>query len=250
MLYLDSEGDPEMHLRVSDHLGLCPDCAEWFARRGRFEQALAERLAETAEPELWDRVLARAGVTPPARSRRRGIILGGVLAAALVVLASLIIAPALRRPTLAELPRLTADCHARHLRGISQIEFLSGDDLAVERYIRRQVGFPVHCPPRKDVGFTVEGGGVCRWAPEPMAYIVGRVEQTSVSIFLLDRAKLDTFPHDRDRLARGRGRYRGRQSGYHTVSGVTAENVVVVVGTAPPEVVEKILNAYDSSPEG
>ena len=46
MLYLDSEGDPELHFRISDHLAMCPECAEWFAKQQRFEQAVNERLAE------------------------------------------------------------------------------------------------------------------------------------------------------------------------------------------------------------
>jgi hypothetical protein len=104
----------------------------------------------------------------------------------------------------------------------------------------------VRCPPRQDAGFAVEGAGICHWAPKPVVYLVGRVEQTSVSIFVLDRASLDTFPEDRDRLARGGGRYRRRDGDYQLVSGVTADTVVVVVGTAPPEALEKLLNAYGS----
>ena len=41
MLYVDSEGDAELHFRISDHLGMCSACAEWFAGQQRFEQALA-----------------------------------------------------------------------------------------------------------------------------------------------------------------------------------------------------------------
>ncbi len=248
MLYVDSEGDPELHLRLSDHLAGCPACAEWLTRQQRFEEALAHRLAEPEDPRLWGRVLTGAGVTRPVRSRL--LLPGGSLAAALVLLAALLAWSRFRQPAPAELPRLTTDCHERHLRGVSQVEFLSQDDQAIERYIRRQVPFPVHWPPRKEVGFVVEGAGVCRWAPEPMVYFVGRVERTSVSIFVLDRATLDTFPHDRDRLAGGGGRCRRREGGYQTVSGLTDDNVVVVVGTAPPDVLEKVLNAYASSREG
>lgn len=248
MLYLDSEGDPEMHLQVSDHLGMCPACAEWFARQQRFEQALAERLAAPpcpGTPELWDRVLTGAGVGPRA-SRRRWLALGGILAAALLL--GMAVGLRARRdshptPSAEELPRLTVDCHERHLRGLSQVEFRSGDVRAVERYVRHQVSFPVRCPPPGGGTFAVEGAGVCRWAPSPMAYFVGRVEQTSVSVFVLDRACLDTFPQDRARLTRGGGRYRCRQGGYQMVSGVTADTVVVIVGTAPAETLDKLLDA-------
>jgi anti-sigma factor RsiW len=62
MLYLDSEGDASLHSRVSEHLGVCPACAAWFARQQRFEQALTEHLAAgRPSPQLWHRVLARAG---------------------------------------------------------------------------------------------------------------------------------------------------------------------------------------------
>lgn len=249
MLYVDSEGDPELHLRISDHVSACPDCAEWLTRQQRCEEAITERLGEPEDPRLWERVLTRAGVTQPVRSRRP-LILGGILVAALVLLAVIVGWPRPPKPPAVELARLTTDCHERHLRGVSQVEFRSQDDHAIDRYIRRQVPFPVRCPPGKDAGFVVEGTGVCRWTPQPMVYFVGRVEETSVSVFVLDRATLDVFTRDRDRLAQGGGRCRARQAGYQTVSCVTAENVVVVVGTALPEVLEKILNAYGGPPAG
>lgn len=258
MLYLDSEGDAELHFRISDHLGMCPDCAEWFAKQERLERLLADRLkCDEANDELWGRVLQRTGLVPTRRPggwRKTVWSLAGavaVLGLAFIAATLLLTRPA-AEPVVAvpDLARLTTDCHERHLRGLSQVEFHSQDDQAIERYIRQQVSFPVHCPPRKNVDFAVEGAGVCRWAPKPMVYLVGRVEETSVSVFVLDRACLDLFSQDRGRLDRGGGRYRCRQGGYHMVSGVTTDNVVVVVGTAPPEVLEKLLNAYGSYHKG
>src|SRR5438477_560591 len=57
MLYLDHEGDPQLLLLVSGHLGHCSDCAEWFARQRRLEEVVRDRLAagETT-PALWARV--------------------------------------------------------------------------------------------------------------------------------------------------------------------------------------------------
>jgi hypothetical protein len=34
------------------------------------------------------------------------------------------------------------------------------------------------------------------------------------------------------------------------ISGVTADNVVIVIGTAPPDALERLLNAYGSYHEG
>jgi hypothetical protein len=57
MLYLDREGDPELHARIAGHLARCPACAEWFARQQRLEAAVRDRLAAgEATPALWDRV--------------------------------------------------------------------------------------------------------------------------------------------------------------------------------------------------
>jgi len=81
-----------------------------------------------------------------------------------------------------------------------------------------------------------------------MAYITGRVQQTSASIFVLARDSLDTFPRTRDCLLADGGHYRQREQNYQTVSAITPDNVVMVVGTAPPDALEQLLNAYVSSP--
>src|SRR2546426_7455236 len=91
ILYLDSEGDPVLHFHISDHLAMCPECAEWFAKQQHFEQALNERLAEgEATPGLWDRVLTRAGINEPVPARRRWLVFSGMLAAAACVIAAVL----------------------------------------------------------------------------------------------------------------------------------------------------------------
>src|SRR5438132_493898 len=93
MLYLDSEGDPELHLRVADHLGRCSVCAEWFARQQRLEDAVHERLAAgDGTPALWSRVLDKAGLVPRRSLRSRRLIVAGGLAGAATLLLSAILA--------------------------------------------------------------------------------------------------------------------------------------------------------------
>jgi anti-sigma factor RsiW len=249
MLYLDSEGGPELHFRISDHLGMCTDCAAWFAAEERFERALARRLAEgEATPGLWARALAGAGACPPPSRRRRFALAG--LAAALVLLGSLAV---LRLPWHApssELPSLAADWHQQVLDGDVRPEFVSASDQEVDRYLKQKVPFRVHCPPRSDVRFAVRGAGVTLLKGQRQAaYIVGKVDEAPVSILVLDRSSLDVFPHERARLQGGK-RHRCREGRYQMVSGIVADNVVVVVGAAAPEQLEQLLNAYGSYPEG
>jgi anti-sigma factor RsiW len=255
MLYLDSEGDLELHFRLSEHLAMCSRCAEWFAQQQRFEQALTQRLAATpANLEMWNRVLASAGTQRAPLVRRRWLVAGGVLAGGMAAAAALVVAAILlfrfaNRPAVPELARLAAEEHAQFLLGSLQPEFVSASDEEVDRYLKNKVAFAVHCPPRKDVAFNVEGARVCRIKDEPAALIVGQVDQTRVSILVFDRASLDAFPRERDHLARGGGRHRCRQGDFEMVFGVVAGNLVVVVGAVPREKLQQLLNAFGNYPE-
>jgi anti-sigma factor RsiW len=251
MLYLDSEGDAELHFRISDHLGMCPACAEWFAKQQRFEQALAERLAAgQATPELWQRVLTRAGVRSAVASRRKWFVLGGMLAAAALLLGVVyLLLPRASAPS-SDLARVAAGWHERLLQGSVHPDFVSRSDQDVDGYLKSKVPFRVHCPPRTDVNFAVEGAGVCLLNDrEEAAYILGQVDQAPVSILVLDRASLAAFPAESAHLRVGQP-HRCREGAYEMVSGIIADNVVVVVGNVPADDLERLLNAYGSYHEG
>ena len=248
MLYLDSEGDAELHFRISEHLALCPECAEWFARQERLERALAERLAAgTATPALWDRVLARAGIIAPVAARRRWLVFGGMLAAAAAVLVVALLGIERREQSHgSELATIAADWHERWTQGALQPDLVSTSDEQVETYLKRHVPFRVHCPPRKDANFAVAGAGVRSVKDRLTAYIVGQVGQAPVSILVLARDSLEAFPHERERITEGGGRHRCRERNYEMLSAVVADNLVLVIGAVPPDALEKLLTAYGS----
>jgi anti-sigma factor RsiW len=249
MLYLDSEGDAELHFRISDHLAMCPACAEWFAQQQRLEERLTERIAAgQATPDLWERVLDRAGVRPRRLSRRRFVWAG--LAAAAAVLAAVLVFQLTRGSSNTDLARFAADWHEQVLAGNVQPEFPSTSDEEVDRYLKQRVPFRVHCPPRTDVDFAVQGAGVCTVKDQQQAaYILGHVKDAQVSILVLDRSSLDAFPRESAHLQGGK-RHRCREGNYQMVSGVIENNVVLVVGSAPAEELERLLDAYGSYPEG
>ena len=251
MLYFDSEGDAEMHLHISDHVAICPACAEWFHRQQRFEQALAERLAAGGEtPELWARALARAGIAGRKPVRRRRMLLVSLLAAAAVLLAVAVWSWIGQRSHSSELALLAADWHGQLLQGEVRPAVVSSSDKEVENQLRKMVKFPVHCPPRKDANFDLKGAGVCQVNDRLAAYIVGEVNRTPVSILVFDKTSLDAFPRERQRIAQEGGQRRCQEGDYHMISGITRDNLLIVIGRASPEELERLFKAYGSYHEG
>ena len=51
-LYHDSEGDAELHFRISEHLAGCADCAQWFSQQSRLEGLL---VGVTFTPSMRDK---------------------------------------------------------------------------------------------------------------------------------------------------------------------------------------------------
>ena len=246
MLYLDSEGDPELHRHIRDHIAGCPACAKWFVGQHQLQKEINDQLsAGTASPDLWGRVLDKAGFRrPTARRRRWPFVVGGLATAAMVLLAVVFIGLQMRgRSNTNELAQSAAEWHEQRMRGNVHPEFVSTSDQEVDRYLKAKVPFRVHCPPRTDVNFTVQGAGVCFMKDQKQAaYIVGHVEKAPVSILVLDRASLTDFPQG--------GLHHCREGGFQVVSAVIADNVVVVIGTTTPDVLKRLLNAYGTYHEG
>jgi hypothetical protein len=243
ILYVDSEGDPDLHLRIRGHIGECPACAKWFAEQQRLEQRIGRCLsAGNPTPELWTRVFARSGINSlPARRRRRVMV--GVLAAVAMLLLAFAIVRIGMRTYSTELARNAAEWHEQRMRGNVHPDFVSTSDQEVDRYLKVNVPFRVHCPPRTDVNFAVQGAGTCFLNERcQAAYIVGHVGEAPVSILVLDRASLEAIPQS--------GFHHCREGIYQVASGIIADNVVVVIGTTSPDVLEKLLHAYGSYHEG
>lgn len=237
MLYLDREGDPKLHLRIRDHIGECPGCAKWFAEQQRLEQGIGQCLAAGAStPELWTRVLSKTGIQPPAVRRRRwSVVVAWAAAAAVVLLAVVIGLRIAGRSPSTDWTRTAADLHEQWLRGEVRPDFVSSSDQEVDHYLKTSVPFRVHCPPRTDVNFQVQGAGVRTIGQHQAAYIVGKVGQAKVSILVLEKGAWGTGTE-------GPQHYRAGE--FQVVSGIVAYNLVVVIGTAPAGILEKLLSAY------
>jgi len=246
-LYYDSEGDSELYLQVNEHLAACQDCAKWFFQQAQFEDAVTAKLA-AAEPtaELWQRVLSETGVARPAAARGWSFFSPYLALAATLLLVIGVWQFAPQRPP-EHLSGLTAVVHQQLTDASKQIEFKSVSDAAVEEYLKERVSFPVRCPPRKDAGFEVRGGGVCTIADGPAAYVVGQVENKDVSIFILPAERLAQFLHERDMLSRETVHH-CREGDYDMVLAKVDRNIVVVIGRGSPDKLEQVVRAYGTYP--
>jgi len=246
-LYYDSEGDSELYLQVNEHLAACQGCAQWFFQQAQFEDAMTAKLA-AVEPtvELWQRVLSETGVARPAAARAWSFFGPFLALAAVVLLAVGVWQFALRRPP-EHLSALAAMVHQQLIDESERIEFNSRSDIDVEEYLKQRVSFPVRCPPRKDAGFEVRGGGVCTMAGDSAAYVIGRVEDRDVSIFILPAERLAQFAHERDVLSR-EAVHHCREGEYDMVLAKIDRNIVVVIGRSSPERLERVVHAYGTYP--
>jgi hypothetical protein len=248
-LFHDSEGDAELHLQINDHLDRCPECARWYTQQSALEEAVTHSLAAGREPTpaIWQNIEQRLLPSRPAYSRRWILF----SATALALAASLLVAVSLsvwssRAPDLAS---LSVALHDRLASGQENPTFASTSHLEIEDYLKQHVSFPVRCPPREDAGFQARGGGTGKLANDPVAYVVGHVDGEEVSLFILSRSSLDHFPEQLTKLRRD-GTLRQRQRNLDVVMTEFDQNLVLVVGSAPPEKLQQLLRAYGSYPHG
>jgi anti-sigma factor RsiW len=248
-LYHDCEGDARLHLEIEDHLAGCPACAEWFHFQSRLEDLVTEKLVEPpADPALWTRVLAGAGLKHPT-STSRWSWFAGVAACAAAALLAIGGLSHFRTPAqAADLTQVSAQWHERLQSGQEPIQFASDSDEKVEAFLKGRVPFPVRCPPRKDAGFAVRGAGVCEIEGRPAAYLRGEVGATPVSILVLPRDSLDSFPAQLEAVRR-RGIHHAPAGEYAMVLREFDRNAIVVVGRTDPAALERVVNAYGSYPD-
>lgn len=247
-LYYDSEGDSELYLTINEHLAECPSCAKWFFQQGQVEELITAKLS-AAEPtaELWDRVLCEVGLARPVAARG-WIFFGSFMAIA----ASMLLVVTGWWMTSGQEPEhlaaLTAVVHRGFAEQNKPIDFTSVSDQEIEQYLKTRVSFPVRCPPRKDAGFAVRGGGVCTLGGDSAAYVVGNVDGRDVSVFILPEERLAHFGHERNVLGR-EAVHHCREGAYEMVMAKIDRNIVVVIGEGSPEQLERVVQAYGTYPE-
>jgi anti-sigma factor RsiW len=253
-LFYDSEGDAELHHQINEHLAMCPDCSRSYYEQSRLEDALVEKLrAGEPTPAIWDKIRAQCVEKQPAARNwfftKRASGLAALFLFALFGLAWYVGRGWTPGGTAAsDLATLSVALHDDLASGREAVKFSSRSPEEVEKYVRAQVSFPVRCPPRGDAGFQVDGGGVCKFEKDPVAYVVGRVDGKPVSIFIMARESLANYPAQ-DAALRRQGTYAERRGPCDIVIGELDRNLILVVGQVDSDRLTRVLKAYGSYPE-
>jgi hypothetical protein len=231
-LYLDSEGSPELHLRVRRHLGSCPACASWFSRQQWLEREINQALgAGDPTSDIWERVLARSGIRGRG-IRRRPLLIGAACAAAAIAVVVLVIAFQGQGEAHAELTRDAADWHTQWQAGRFRPELMSRSHQEIEDFLKTRCALPWRCPPAQAGGFQGLGAGVRLIGGREAPYIVGLLGDAAVSIVVLDKA--DTAErHDGAAY---------RQGDYRVVVGVVGDKLVVITGMNSVASLQRLLD--------
>lgn len=251
-LYYDSEGDPELHFEIREHLDACPACAQWFAGQEWLERRITEKLrAGSTDRKMWNRLLVASGLVSRGAVRRRWRWLTGAATASIVGALVLVAGRLLLDPTQpsTSLAALAESLHRDIESGRQPLGMVSDSDVQVESYFKRHAAFSVRCPPRKDAGFQVRGGGMCALRNQPAAFVVGEVDNGRVSLIVLPDASLEAFPEDRRTLAAADAVHHFASSDYTVAARHVDRNLVFAVGRVKSEKILRVLSAYGSYPE-
>jgi len=226
--YLDSSLDATTTYAISRHLDACEACRRYFSEEQTLDEAIFDRLRAPRgdEEDVFDRALARAVPRAP-RFRRLALPLA---VAALLVVSVLVALLTLERAGLPGLLRMTAEDHAKFVRGELVSELAVAEPEAAAAFLEERLGRIGDLP--SGGGWRVEGVRICRFRGQQVGYVMLRYGTTPVSLVTAPERARATF-EDAGSAARG-----GRSFALERARGLvrrTDHGFRAVVGDLPVE---------------
>ena len=205
LAYLDSELDAKTSQEIQLHLQTCTECAELFAREQKFNERLFGVLrVGQPTPALWEQVEsqlrpARAGGWLVRHWKR--VAIGG-LATLVVAGVALVVGPQFAGRSL-DLAQVVGKDHAEFVAGEMRSEFVGTvPEETVKQFEGRLDVRAFSARPSAD-GFRYEGARLCHLSGVPVAWTLGRIHGTPVSLVVFKRSELEHFPNAKARLDSG-----------------------------------------------
>ena len=237
--HLDSELDARTSLEIEEHLKACDECAGLFAAERKFDQRLSGALKAGSRTEgLWENVEAAIGGEG---CRGRGLHRRWLkLAASFALLASLGAWGWVKSRPL-DLAAAVEECHHAYVQKFTSPEFTGAVPDEIVRKLDRRLDLAAFAYHPASSAFNEQGARFCHVANVPVAVLLGRFQDTPVSLFVLKRSELAQFPRTRRRLESGDPIVCGGAGPYQFAARLVDGHVVCVMGGAPRPSLEELL---------
>jgi len=212
--YVDGELTAGETAAADAHGIECWRCADLARRERQFRQLLRRQPREPVSAELRARIVSRIR-----RERRRAILRPWLLAPALAVAATIVVAvliPAWRQPS--PLIGDLVDKHIAYAQIERPAELATADRAEIETWFRQRAALRVTVPDYSPAGIHLVGARLAEAHEQKAAYLLYEKGRTLLSVFMLP------IPAGDVAVAGARVSYRGHayvtyeQKGYRTVS--------------------------------
>ncbi len=249
LAYLDSELDARTSQEIQLHLQSCAECAELFAREEKFNERMAGVLrVGQFTPAVWEKVESRL------RPVRKGgwfsmpwkkVALGSVATLAIAGIVALLAAR--QAATSLDLARVVAKDHDEFVAGVMRSEFVGNvpDEIAKKFQGRLDVDAFAARPAAE--GFHYEGARLCHLSGVPVAWTLGKVQATPVSLVVFKRSELAHFPRAKERLDSGDPVVCSKAGGYQFAVRYVNGYVVCLIGDLKRTELEAVLKTVRPS---
>jgi len=243
-LYLDSELESKPSFEVEQHLASCPECAGLYQAEEKFDERLFQALRRGRKtPALWEAVESKLQparrMPQPAWVWRLGVA-GGV--AATLLLAGLFYRNTTRR---VELAFAVEECHNAYAHRINSAEFTNAVPESILKELDNRLdaaAFSFH-PSAAD--YKAEGGRFCHVSKVPTAVVLGHYQSTPVTIFVMKKSELASFPNTKRRLESGESVVCSRVGPYHFAARLVGDHVVCAMGETSMLALEQLVKSVE-----
>jgi len=190
--YLDGELSLEGSLAVEEHLQSCGSCRRQLETFRALRDLLHAARPVPAEAESALDRFQRTLQSDQARTRRRRtLIRGGVMAAAMAAALVTGVLTWSPRPSVVEAE--VAQVHARALESGRSVELASADPVALGPWLQSRVRYPVQ-PAAGGDGFALRGARVESLRGQSVATVVYEVRNHLIDVFAWPSAEGDSEP--------------------------------------------------------
>ena len=249
LAYLDSELDAKTSQEIQLHLQTCAECAELFAREGKFNERLSGvmRVGQFT-PALWEQIESR--LRPQQRNTwffpRWKVITLGSLAALLV--AGLVTGIVFHSGASSlDLAKVVEQDHREFIEGKMTPEFAGALPVGISNQLDDRLDAGAFNTVPTTGQFHSEGARLCHLDGVPAAWVGGRCDGVPVSLIVFKKSELKNFPDAQKRLATGEPIVCTRTGRFQFAVRLAGDHVVCAIAETSKEALENLLKSVPSA---